>query len=50
MNLIGNGITADLAVTPGSLNFGDQQLNTSSDVQTVTVTNTSGAPGEHHGR
>ncbi|MFN8512851.1 MAG: choice-of-anchor D domain-containing protein [Chloroflexia bacterium] len=44
VSLIGNGITADLAVTPGSLNFGDQQLNTSSDVQTVTVTNTSGAP------
>ncbi|MFN8512852.1 MAG: choice-of-anchor D domain-containing protein [Chloroflexia bacterium] len=39
VSLTGNGISAGLAVTPGSLDFGNQQVNTSSAVQTVTVTN-----------
>ncbi|MFN8537729.1 MAG: choice-of-anchor D domain-containing protein [Thermomicrobiales bacterium] len=39
VSLTGNGISAQLSVTPGSLDFGPHQLGTNTVAQTVTVKN-----------
>lgn len=43
-SLSGNGIAALAGVSPGALTFANQALNTSSDAQTITVTNSGTAP------
>ena len=43
INLSGTGVVVTLSLSPASLTFGDQKVGTSSQAQSITLTNTSGA-------
>jgi len=44
VSLIGNGVAAQASVTPTSLSFGNQTVNTTSAPQSISLTNTGTAP------
>lgn len=40
IDLLGNGVESALSITPSPLDFGDQQITTTSDTQILTLSNT----------